>query len=536
MDDVFFSENSHQEETIDIKQYLYLFWQWAWLIILVAVLAGGGAYAYSQRMTPIFQASATALVDVPSINTSEYSAVITSEMLSRTYSQIMTNTGVMQETINRLGLQMAPQQLAGMISAQGLADTQLIRVSVQSTDPTAAAAIANTVIEVFSADVKETQSSRYSLSKSSLELQMADIESKISTLNTQLQSATRETEIDNLETKIAQYQGIYSSLLNSYEQIRLSEAQTLTSLTLIEPATVPAGPIQPRVLMNTAIGGLTGLLLTAGGIFAIEALDDKIKSPADVKEKLGLPVLGIIDTFSQKNGDSLIAARQPRSWITEAFRTLRTNVMFASVDNELKSILVTSAEPGEGKTVVSANLAVVFAQSGRKTVAMDADLRHPQLHKRFDISNNRGITSLFYDRRDLEIDQFWRTTGSNENLKVLTSGKLPPNPAELLASERMKKLLADVKNRSDMLVIDSPPVLAVTDAVILASLVDGVLIVIQPGKTKFGTARHTIEELNRANANILGVVIKFMGGRGSKYAKRYGYYTASDYNYHLAKE
>lgn len=532
MEDVFFTENNLQEETIDIKQYLYLFWQWAWLIILVAVLSGVGAFVYSQQITPVFQAVATALVDVPAINTTEYSAVIASERLSRTYSQIMTNTAVMQETINRLGLQLEPADLAEMISAQGVADSQLIRVSVQSTDPLAAAAIANTVIEVFSADVKETQASRYTLSKSSLELQMADIEGKINDLNNHLQSATRETEIDNLETKIAQYQGIYSTLLNSYEQIRLSEAQTITSLSLIEPAVVPEAPIQPRVMMNTAIGGLTGLLLTAGGIFAIDALDDKIKSPQDVKEKLGLPVLGVIDTFAQTNGDTLIAATQPRSWITEAFRTLRTNVQFASIDKELKSLLITSAEPGEGKTVVAANLAVVFAQSGRKTIAMDADMRHPQMHERFDITNNRGITSFFYDRKDLQVEQFWRTTGSNENLKVLTSGKLPPNPAELLASDRMKDLIETIKNNSEMLIIDSPPILAVTDAVVLAPLVDGVLVVVQPGKTQFGPVLQSIEQLKRANANILGVVVKFMGRRGNKFARRYGYYTGSEYNYH----
>jgi polysaccharide biosynthesis transport protein len=394
-------------------------------------LAGTAAYFFSRRITPTYQASATAFVQVPSVNVTDYSAAITSEYLSRTYSQIMTNTAVMEETISQLRLQMSPQQLAGMIAVQEVQNSQLIRLSVVSTNPRLAARIANTVIEVFASEIQEQQTKRFALSKSSLETRMADIENQINEFGNQLQNATTDEDIDRIETKIAQYQGIFSTLLNSYEQIRLSEAQTMTSVTLIEPATIPSAPFRPRVLMNTALAGLTGFLLTTGAIFALEALDDTIKTPDDIKHRLDLPVLGIIDSFPQddNNGGGLIAIKMPRSPITESFRTLRTNVQFASIDRDLKSLLVTSAEPTEGKTTIVANLAVVFAQSGRKTVIIDADLRRPDVHKKFDISNSEGLTSIFYRQIDNHFNSEDKIVKSPiDNLQILTSGKLPPIP------------------------------------------------------------------------------------------------------------
>jgi capsular exopolysaccharide synthesis family protein len=537
--DIYSIENNQQEMTIDLKKYLFLFWQWAWLIIIVTVLAGTAAYFLSRRITPTYQASATALVQVPSVNVSDYSAAITSEYLSRTYSQIMTNTSVMEETISQLRLQMSPQQLAGMITVQEVQNSQLIRLSVVSTNPQLAARIANTVIQVFSSEIQEQQAKRFALSKSSLETRMTDIENQINEFGNQLQNAATDEDIDRIETKIAQYQGIFSTLLNSYEQIRLSEAQSMTSVTLIEPANVPNSPFRPRVLMNTALAGLTGFLLTAGSIFALEAMDDTIKTPDDIKNRLDLPVLGIIDSFPQDdhNGGGLIAVKMPRSPITESFRTLRTNVQFASIDRDLKSMLVTSAEPTEGKTTIAANLAVVFAQSGRKTVIIDADMRRPDVHKKFDISNSEGLTSIFYRKLDNHFNSEDKIVKSPiENLQILSSGKLPPNPSEILASVKMKRLIEKIKAENDILIIDSPPILAVTDAVILSPLVDGVLIVIAPGKTTFTAAKNMIEQLQRSKARILGVVIKFMDGRGKRYARRYGYATRSRYDHYYKSD
>lgn len=535
--DSYAMDNNNQELTIDIKKYLYLLWHWAWLIILVTIVASLAAYLVSVRMTPVFEASTTILVDVPSYNTTEYTALMASEQLSQTYSEMMTSNDILTQVKERLGLQIDLEELRGMISVQSITNTQLIEISVECIDPNAAALIANNIVEVFSAEIKEIQSSRYNLSKSSLESQMTEVEEEIASLNNKLQSDITEAERDRYETKLAQYQQIYSTLLSSYEEIRLSEAQTMTSLVLIEPATVPDEPIKPRVLMNTAIAGLTGFLLATGAIFAGEALDDRLKTPDDIKNYLGLPILGIIDSFPQDDGNDLIAAKHPRSPITEEFRTLRTNVQFASVDKALNSILVTSSEPREGKTAIAVNLGVVFAQSGLKTTMIDCDMRRPAVHARFGLNNNSGLTSFFYRSHSSNIEEYYKKPFTNLNLQILTSGSIPPNPSELLTSNRMKGILGQIKKDSEIVIIDSPPVLVVTDAVILSPQVDGVLLVVQPGKTKIPAAKETVDQLKRAKANILGVVIKFVEGKRNRGTGRYGYYTRSKYDsYYRADE
>ena len=528
--DMYTFENSQQEMNIDPKKYIYLLWQWSWLIILCTLLAAVAAFAISQRVTPVYQAKTTVLVDVPSTGTSEVAALQASERLSRTYSEMMTNKTLLRETIDTLGLWMEPSQLADMITVRSLPNTQLIEVQVESTNPQAAATIANTLVAIFSDEVRQLQSSRFDLSRTSIEAQLAEVETQINETNAQLVGEPPGDGRDRLETKLTQQQQVYATLLGSYEQIRLSEAQSISNVVIYDPASVPENPVRPRPLMNTAIAGLTGFLLVTGGIFAYDALDDTLKTPDDIKDKLELPVLGIIDSFQQDDGNALIAAKKPRSPITEEFRTLRTNLLFASIDRDLRSFLVTSAEPTEGKTTIAANLAVVFAQSGRDTLLIDADLRRPEVHNRFDLSNQDGLTSLFFRQSSSpEVAHSTFLKSPFENLRVLTTGKLPPNPSEILASTKMKDLIETFKSETEMLIIDTPPVLAVTDAVVLSPQLDGVLLVVAPGKTKMAAARNMIEQLERSKTKILGVVIKFMDGRGRRYARRYGYATRSEY-------
>ena len=529
---------TQSEDSIDLREYLALFWQWAWLIALVTLISAAGAFLISRQMTPVYQASTTALVnEAPATKSTDYSAVMASERLTRTYAEMINKEPVLNEVIGELGLQMGAADLKEMVSVSSLRDTQLIQVAVESTDPVAAAAIANSLMEVFSRQIQAIQTDRFAQSKSSLEGQLADLDKQITQYAADAARASTEAEKDRLESKVAQYREIYSNLLQSYEQVRLSEAQTISSVVQIELAPVPTEPIRPKTMQNTLLAAVVGLLLASGAIVAREALDDTLKTPEDVTKHLGLPVLGVISHHEMEEG-RLIAEQHPRSPVAEAFRTLRTNVQYAAVDRPIRTLLVTSAEPGEGKTTISANLAVVLAQSGRSTALVDCDFRRPSVHQRFGMGNQLGLSQLFFQPNG-HLNGSYQVSPV-DNLGIITTGHLPPNPAELLGSQRMTVILDQVHEKADLVVLDTPPTLAVTDAAVLASAVDGVLLVIKPGQTRASAARQAVELLRRVNARLVGVVLNNLDLKRSGYGYRYRYHYYRNYpsyrNYYSSEE
>ncbi|MCL4534076.1 MAG: CpsD/CapB family tyrosine-protein kinase [Bacteroidetes bacterium] len=201
--------------------------------------------------------------------------------------------------------------------------------------------------------------------------------------------------------------------------------------------------------------------------------------------------------------DELITIADPRSPVSEAYRTLRTNIQFSSLDRPLHTILVTSTNAEEGKSTTVANLAVTFAQAGHRTIAVDSDLRRPSLHKLFGVPNESGLTTLVLD----ESAELIMQTTEIPNLRVLPSGPLPPNPAELLASQRMDRIVETLKAEADFVLFDCSPIVAVTDAAVLARRVDGVLLIVSAGRTKREHAARAKAQLEKVNANIIGVVL-----------------------------
>ncbi|MDW7675417.1 MAG: CpsD/CapB family tyrosine-protein kinase [Bacillota bacterium] len=215
----------------------------------------------------------------------------------------------------------------------------------------------------------------------------------------------------------------------------------------------------------------------------------------------------------------LITHTDPKSPVAEAFRTLRTNLYYSNLDQELKKVMFTSAGPGEGKSTILANLAVAVAQTGKKVLVIDADLRKPVQHKIFQISNLKGLTNLLVE--EFELQQVAQAT-KVENLSIITSGPIPPNPSELLGSARMERFLKGIEG-FDIVFIDAPPAIAVTDPVILSSKVDGVMIVINSKTVKIEMAKHAKEQLTKANAKILGVVLNNVEYKGEDYQYYYYY-------------
>ncbi|MGB8214298.1 MAG: polysaccharide biosynthesis tyrosine autokinase [Anaerolineales bacterium] len=510
--------------------YAELLWHWAWLLVLCAVLAGGVTFWLSYEQIPVYQATTTILVDVaPASQAVNTTTVTTSEELADTYSNTILMQPVLDGVAKRLNLPAFPK--SATVQATPVLNTQLITLVVQDIDPNRAAQIANTLVQVFSDKLQADQAARYTDSSKGIETQLANLQKQIQATQAALAALgpassdpSRQAQQAQLQLALTQYNQSYASVLQSEGQLQLAEAQSSSGIIQQDTALPVDTPISPQPVRDAVLAAVTGLLIAIGGVFLIEFLDDTIRDPDEITRRWGVPVLGTIIRYPHDR-DTLITARQPRSPITEAFRSLRTNLQFAGFDQPIHTILVTSPSPEDGKTTVTANLASVIAQGGRRVAVVDADMRRPRIHKTFQIPNRDGLSSQFIRYQD-------RLNGSVkptqvDGLFVLTSGPLPPNPSELLGSDRMSAILRELAGQFDTVIVDAPPVLLVTDALVLAPCVDGVLVVVKPSITKRAALKHMIEELRQVNANILGVVLNDVKIDRSHY---YNYHYRGYYN------
>jgi capsular exopolysaccharide synthesis family protein len=516
----------------DLRRYIALLWQWAWLLILAAALAGASAFFFSRRITPVYQAATLMLInEAPGNRTIDYTTLMTSERLAATYTEMLVSRPVLEEVALRSRWDMDAAMLRGMVSAAPVRDTQLIRITVRDISPHRAAETANLLVEVFAARNLEMQRERFAESKASLEGQLAYMDGQIQNTAGALEALLAETngaERSRLETTLAQYQQTYAGLLQSYEQVRLTEAQSISKVSQVEAAVPPLAPVSPRVMNNTLLAAVVGLMLAVGVIFLVEALNDTLRGPDDVTRQLGLPILGLIAAHEAGEG-TIISATSPRSPVAEAFRSLRTNIQYAAVDTPLRSLLVTSPTAEDGKTTVAANLAVVLAQSGQQVVLLDTDLRRPRVHAALGLPNRHGMSELFITGEALQASTGLPRLASRlhlngavqptlqANLSAVTSGALPPNPAELLGSKKMGQIIEHMLDKADVVVLDSPPVLAVTDPTVLSTKVDAVILVVKPGVTRLAAARQAVEQLRRVGANVVGVVLNGVELKRSRY-------------------
>ncbi|MCE7979629.1 MAG: polysaccharide biosynthesis tyrosine autokinase [Caldilinea sp. CFX5] len=529
---------------LDLKVYFRVLWHWAWLIILCSLLAAAAAYTTSLFAIPIYQASTTLLVDEARNPDANYQDLLVSERIARTYAELMKRPTTLAQVATKFGIE--PNVLNDAITAitvTPLRDTQLIKVTVEGVSPELVAAVADTLPEVFIADINTVQTQRFAGSKQNLEQQLAELNNQIELQQVAVddigkaETADEAVRLGQLQNELAQTKNSYANLLRSYEELRLTEVQSVDSIVIVEKAHIPSAPIRPRILLNTLLATVVGAMLALGVVLLLEYMDDRIKTPQDLLNIINTPILGTIARLPQTGGRrkqnamanrqaSLITSLEPRHPVTEAYRSLRTNLQFSSVDETLRSLLVTSATPGEGKTTTAANLAVVLAQAGKAVILIDADIRKPQQHKIFDLPKSPGITEAMVSS-NTPIGFFLRDT-QVPNLRILTSGKEAPNPAELLGSNRMKQLLQSLQQEADFLVVDAPPLLAVTDAQVLANDVQGVLLVVNTEKTPRAMVARGAEAIQRANGRILGVVLNRLSSSARGY---YYYYDSYSYYY-----
>jgi capsular exopolysaccharide synthesis family protein len=334
-------------------------------------------------------------------------------------------------------------------------------------------------------------------------------------------------------------ENIFLMLKEKYEEARIKEAGQIGNVRIVDKAITPEKPIRPKKKLNVLLGAFLGLLLGGGLAFFSESLDTSLKSIEDIEDQ-ELSVLGYVpkirstkkvnksekeqsqiqDKDVRKTASNLITHFAPKSPVSESYRTFRTNIQFTNLDSPPQSILITSPGPGEGKSTTVANLAITFAQMGTKTVLMDTDFRRPILHSIFGLEKEIGITNHLVGKAPLEM--VIKKTAV-PNLDIVTCGVIPPNPSELLASEKMKRFLEQLKTEYQMILFDSPPVIAVTDAAVLSLLLDGVVLVASARQTSQQALTRAKTLLENVKAKILGVVLNKVEAK-STYGSYYYYY------------
>jgi len=355
----------------------------------------------------------------------------------------------------------------------------------------------------------------------------------------------RSLQLARLQRAAKVDENVLTMLMEKYEESRIREAGEMGSVRIIDRATQPDTPVRPRKKINVLVGSFLGLLLSVGFMFARDRFDRTIVDMEEVESLAGVPVLGWIPAIRNRNsvglvgrnlkraaraGDSasnmelkLLTHLEPHSPVSEAYKTLRTNVRFLGVDTPVKAVVISSPGPSEGKSTTVANLAITLAQSGAKTLLVDSDLRRPTLDAILDIRKGYGLTEVLTGT--CPIEECVTQTGV-DNLSIIGSGTLPPNPSEMLGSEKMKKVVCSLRESYDFVLFDSPPVLAVTDAAILSAIADLTILVVRSGRTRWTNLGRAIALLQNVRAKHLGAVLNAieMEGIYGRYHDYYGYY------------
>lgn len=312
---------------------------------------------------------------------------------------------------------------------------------------------------------------------------------------------------------------LYKMLLQKHEEARIQEAMNVGNVRIVEEAVLPDRPIKPKKLQNMLLALIAGVVAGVGLAIFLEYLDDSIQTTDDAEDAVQLTTLGIIPWMRDAHAARLISLSDPRSPAAESYRTLRTNIKFLSADNPLRTLAVTSAGPEEGKSTTVANMGVCFAQAGKRVLIVDTDMRKPTMHTIFNLPNQDGISTILAGERSL--DECLRPT-AQPGLWVLTCGPVPPNPAELLESHRMAQLIETLREHFELVLFDAPPIIAVTDASVLAARLDGMLLLVGINKVTRKAARHALQLLERAKVKVWGAVIR--GVRPDNDGYYYSYY------------
>ena len=527
--------------------------QWKLIVICFAVV-GLGAFVGSKLMTPLYKSSVVVQIAIrSSSNQADINSLLASDQLVQTESQLAVSDPVLREVASHYA-GLTVQQLAGEVSSTPRVNTQLFEIDVLDPSPHRAAKLANDVAGTLIKQQLQVLQQNNHLAQQQIQQDLSSTQQQINAVSNQITALQGQGgnrgRIDVLQNQLNGLQQHYNQWETALAQLELTQAQSGDFLIVAQSAQPALGPAQPSVLLNTAGGFIAGLFLGLLLAVLFEQLDTRVRTNEALTNLMGLPVLATIWRAGTSNREDVIDPKG-HSANNESYRILRTNIGFSVVDKPLRSLLVTSAVPRDGKSVTAANLAIFMAKAGKNTLLIDADLRRPTQHEKFNLPGDKiGLSNAILafstavppqtpsqqfsllssplgsasttSMPTVSLDPFVHAVGI-PNLRVMPSGPLPPNPSELLDSKAMERLFKGIEiYGAEVVIFDTPPILGLSDASILASKVDGVLVVADITRANKKNLKQVKEILTQANAHILGCVVNKQ--RPARHDRSYSYY------------
>lgn len=480
-----------------------------WRLIVSLTIVAVVASAISAFLQPdVYVSKTTLVVGSPTSNPNPDSGQIyMAQTLAIFYADLAQREPIQNATQNALGVNWLPKYQAIAID-----NTQLVEISVTDTNPKRAQIVAEELARQL---INQTYANNNSTDATGgvrqefinqqlaiLQAQIQETEKKLEELQASLQGLNSANQIANIQLEIQNQ----SDRLNSYRQnyasfLSNSQQRALNTLSVVDPANFPKKSAGTSKILIILLAGVVGASLGIGTAYFLEFLDRTIKTTSDVERVFNLPVIGYINEIQENEDKSTYVLKNPNSILAENFRLLRSNIEFFQISNPTKTILITSPSQGNGKTTVASNLALSISQEEQKVLLVDADLRRPAIHQALNLAKAPGLSELI--RNKVDVDNVVRDL--DDYLQVITAGDVPSNVTQVAGSRRISSILGQFKEKFDLIIIDAPP-LIISDSYDLASKADGVILILEMGQTTEDQARTIKEQLDRANARLLGVV------------------------------
>lgn len=450
-------------EEINIRDFLNYLKKYVLVIVVVAIVLIIGVFIYDKSIKkPLYTTYTTIILtksnETQTGTTITQNDILLNQKLVETYSKIIKSKLVLEQVISETGVTYTAEELSENVSVEAYENTEMLKISVTDQDPELAANIANSIAQVFSGEIAK----------------------------------------------------IYQ----------------INNISVVDVAVTPEEVSNNTLKRDLLIALFISIFGTIGVVFVVYYFDDTVKLTDNLEEEIGMPVVAKVfksDIGSKNNRKvELLAQKYPKSVVSESIKTLRTNLQFSSVDEDIKTILITSSIPEEGKSFISANLAISFAQTDKRVLIVDCDMRKGRQHRIFKLSNSKGLSNLLIDDMTNYKDYINKT--SVPGVHVITRGTVPPNPSELLNSKKNADLLRVLKAKYDVIIYDGVPCNGLPDSIIMSKLVDKVLIVSSDSMTPKSVLESTKKQLESVNAPIAGDVLNNVNRKNSTYGKYYGYY------------